>query len=1043
MGTQLLEVSLLGGFRLVQEGKGVIELRLRSQHLLAYLILHRNAPQSRHRIAAHLWPDSLESQARTNLRKELHYLRQTCPIIEHLIVITKQALHWQPQICCDVDLDIFETSLAAATDAANSGTVHALETAIQAYQGDLWPDCDADWMYPEQERLRKSYSHALAQLARHLQTLGETNKAIEVGQQWLNAEPLEEGAYQTLMTLYGKRGDRATALQLYHQCMTTLQTELGVNPSPTTAGIYQQLLLADEIAENTVEAITKQTTDLPEPGQPYPSLSLSPPTPKADSPMVGRDQLFDILEQWLLSPLGEFAPLLLLTGEPGIGKTRLLEALADSAIHSGWQVGWGSAFAAEQLRSYGVWIDLLRAADLSNLLPGLEDTSLDLQNRGQLLDAMVQGLAQVVSPERPLLLLLDDIHWLDEASTALLHYVFRLMGQGPLRIVCASRQQELQENTAVLTLVKSLRRAKRLQEVAVPPLSANAISRLVKPLLDSELPGDLATPLTAQKIYVDSGGNPLFALEVARASTEETSDLYRLIDDRLQRLDGAARELVPWAAALGRRFNSEILALAASYPPMQFLLAMEQLEQQQIVRPVQSVSLTSFDEQGSYDFVHDLVRQGAYAQLSLPRRRILHGQLAKTLESQTVEDDLASQVAYHAGLAGNHALAAKASVTAANRSLRLFAYTDVIQLVNQGLEHCHYLPSCDRILYSAQLLRTRVLAGVSTSEATTVEAQIQQQLSDLIGLNLAEAEVAARQALAFLKYAQGKLTDVHQHCLDAVDVLPPTPYLQAESLAANGCCLAEIARDMDRAEAILLEAQSLANPLGESISDIDLGLGCIYRYRGDYDLACQHLKTALQVSQSHTLNQRDQLNESHCLINLAMASWDSHQPESSYAQALLKLAPNLPQGSDAAFAEALIALHTYRNNPDKQTQTALMETLTQLDQLGAQRKRAFIASHGAEIALRQDDGATAFTYAKMTHQAANIVEHPNDIAVARALWVLSACLLNDDEAVQSYGQSLQTLSAKSLSARAQRLIDQAKQTINQWQKGTIVEILSL
>ncbi|MBE9066201.1 AAA family ATPase [Leptolyngbya cf. ectocarpi LEGE 11479] len=1040
MGTQLLKVSLLGGFRLVQEGEGVIELRLRSQHLLAYLILHRHAPQSRHRIAAHLWPDSLDSQARTNLRKELHYLRQTYPTIEHLIVITKQTLHWHPQIRCDVDLDIFETSLAA--DAADSGTVHALETAIQAYQGDLWPDCDADWLYPEQERLRKAYSYALAQLTRQLQTRGEISKAIEMGQQWLNAEPLEEGAYQTLMTLYGKRGDRATALQLYHQCMTTLQTELGVNPSPTTAGIYQQLLLADEIAEDTVEAIPKTTTGSIIPVQLSPSLSPSPPTPKAENPMVGRDQLFSVLEQWLLSPLEEPTPLLLLTGEPGIGKTRLLEALVDRAIHYGWQICWGSAFAAEQLRSYGVWIDLLRAANLSDLLPGLEDTSSDLKNRGQLLDAMVQGLAQVASSERPLLLLFDDIHWLDEASTALLHYVFRLMGQGPLRIVCASRQQELQENTAVLTLITSLRRAKRLQEVAVPPLSANAISCLVKPLLDSEISGDLAPPLNAQKIYGDSGGNPLFALEVARASTEATSDLYGLIDDRLQRLDGAARDLLPWAAALGRRFNSETLALAASYPPMQFLLALEQLEQQQIVQPVHSVSSTSFDEQGSYDFVHDLVRQGAYAQLSLPRRRIIHGQLAKTLDAQTVEDDLASQVAYHAGLAGNHALAAKASVTAANRSLQLFAYTDVIQLVNQGLEHCHYLPSCDRILYSAQLLRTRVLAGVSTSEATTVEAQIQQQLSDLVGLNLAEAEAAARQALAFLKYAQGKLTDVHQHCLDAVDVLPPTPHLQAESLAANGCCLAEIEKDMDRAETILLEAQSLASPLGESISDIDLGLGCIYRYRGDYDLACQHLKTALQVSQSHTLNQRDQLNESYCLNNLAMTSWDSHQPEPSYAQALLKLAPNLPKGSDAAFAEALIALHTYRNTSDKQTQTALTETLTQLDQLDAQRKRGFIASHGTEIALRQDDGATAFTYARMTHQAANIVEHPNDIAVANALCVLSACRLNDDEAVQLYRQSLQTLSSKNLSARAQRLIDQAKQTLKQWENGTIAEILS-
>ncbi|MFG6101923.1 BTAD domain-containing putative transcriptional regulator [Leptothoe sp. EHU-05/26/07-4] len=1028
MGKQFLKVSLLGSFHIVQAGAGSVELRSRSQHLLAYLILHRHAPQSRQRIAGQLWPDSADTQDRTNLRKELHYLRHTCPAIEQLITITKSTLHWQPQIPCELDLDIFETALASAAEVDGAAAIGFLETAIKVYQGKLWPDCDADWIYAEQERLRKSYGHALAQLTRQLQTLGEITKAIATGQQWLKAEPLEESAYQTLMALYGKIGDRSIALQLYHQCMTTLRTELGVPPSPTTASIYQQLLLAEE---NTVET----TTEALQSAQTAPAIPLVLAAPNATSTLVGREQLFGSLEQWLLSTLDEPAPLLLLTGEPGIGKTRLLESLAKSAAQDNWQTCWGSAFAAEQLRSYGVWIDLLRTAHLSESFPQLEDTSSNLQNRGQLLDAMVQSLRAIASPEQPLLLLFDDIHWLDDASTALLHYVFRLMGQGPLRIACAARQQELQENSAVLTLIKSLRRAKRLQEIAVPPLSAKAIGALVTPLLNSE---DGAEPLDTQKIsqqiYSDSGGNPLFALEVARANTGETSDLQGLIDDRLQRLDGAARDLIPWAAALGRRFNPEILALAASYPPMQFLLAMEQLEHQQIVQPVNPGTSASFDEQGNYDFVHDLVRQAAYNQLSLPRRRIIHGQLAKTLESQMVENDLASQVAYHAGLAGNHTLAAKASVIAANRSLRLFAYVDVIQLVNRGLDHCHYLPSYDRIFYSTQLLRTRVLAGVSTSDATTVEAQIQQQLADLVGLNLPEAEAAARQALAFLKYTQENLTDVHQQCLEAIEVMPPIPRLQAENLAANGCCLAEIERDMDRAEAILLEAQSLANPLGASISDIHLGLGCIYRYRGDYDLAQQQLTTALQVAQSHTPNQRDQLNESHSLANLAMNSWDRQQPDPGYAKALLELAPNLPQGSNATFADALIALYAYGNNPDQTGQTALTETLSQLDQLDAQRKRVFIASHAAEIALRQEDGVIALTYASIASQAANIVEHPNDMAVANALCVLSASLLDDHTTRHHHWQLLQALPATNLSSRAQLLIAEAKQTVKQGEK---------
>lgn len=1005
-----------------------MELRSRSQQLITYLILHRHAPQSRQRIAHQLWSDSLDSQARTNLRKELHYLRQTYPTFEKLVVITQQTLHWQPQIPCEMDLDIFETALATAADVKESLTIDILETAVKTYQGALLPECDADWIYPEQERFRKNYSQTLAQLTRQLQTLGEMTKAIATGQQWLTAEPLEESAYQTLMTLYGEIGDRATALQLYHQCMTTLQAELGVPPSPTTAKIYQELLLAEE---TTSEPRFQETTAPSASSSASGPLTSSGPsslfTSNSVNSLVGRNHLFNTLQQWLLSPLGEPAALLLLTGEPGIGKTRLLESLVDLAAHQDWQVFWGSAFAAEQLRSYGVWIDLLQTTGLPESFPKLDNASSNLQNREQLLDSLVQSLKAIVCPERPLLLVFDDIHWLDEASTALLHYVFRLLRQDPVRIACAARQQELKDNLAILTLTKSLRRSKQLQEVTVPPLSADAISTLVKPWLQTEIDDSSLGARDADKIYADSGGNPLFALEVVRANTQGISDLEGLIDDRLQRLDGAARDLVPWAAALGRRFNPEILALAASYPPMQFLLAMEQLEHQQIVRPVIPEADNSFDEQGNYDFVHDLVRRVAYHQLSLPRKRIIHGQLAKALESQTVEDDLASQVAYHASLAGNHGLAARASVTAATRSLRLFAYADVIQLVNQGLDHCHYLPSCDRILYSSRLLRTRVFAGVSKSDAPLVEEQIQQQLSDLVGLNLTEAEATARQALAFLNYTQGNLTDLHKQCLAAVDVLPPIPRLQAENLAANGCCLAEIGQEIDRAEAILLEAQSLAIPLGLSISDIDLGLGCIYRYRGNYDQARTHLNQSLQTAQSPS--QWDQLNVNESLANLAMASWDSQQPDPSYANALLALAPNLPQGSNAAFAEALLALHAYGNTSNNQNQAAVHQALKQLDLLDAQRKRVFIASHAAELALRQNDGEAAVSYGKIAHQAANIVEQISDVAVAHALCVLSATLLVDDKLLMHHWPRLQTLTYSRLSARAQRLITQAKQTL--------------
>lgn len=696
-----LKIYLLDDFRLVHRGETVDGMRMRAQQLLAYLILHRQAPQPRRRIAEALWSEPQTSQALTNLRKELHHLRQADAPIDQLLAITAKTLHWQPQILCDVDIICFETALVNAETAEDETAILALETALSTCcQGELWPDCDADWIYPEQVRIRQSYVRAIALMTQWLQTAGKTAKAITFGQRWLQSEPLDEGATQSLMRLYGETGDRATALRLYHQCMSRLQTELGVPPSPTTAAIYQQLLMEESVdterpIEKTPEKAAANIKGVAGISSMLSEFSASPLETALSPTMVGRDTLFQHLENWLLSPMGSAAPLLLLTGEPGIGKTRLLEALAQAAPQHNFQACWGRAFAAEQLRAYGVWIDLLRASPsdwteaLGVLLP--EKGRESLQDREQLLNTIVQCVSEQINTERPLLLLFDDIHWLDESSATLLHYVFRRLGYRPLRIVCAARFAELQDNPAVLTLIKSLRRAKRLQEMVVPPLPAESMSALVKSLQTQEP----ASSVNLQQLYADSGGNPLFALEAARVnnlnahhlnnSTQGADSLPGLIEDRLSRLDGAARDLLPWAAALGRRFNPEILALAASYPPMPFLTAVEQLEQQQIVRPAGCDDEQTSREQTHYDFVHDVIRQVAYEQLSEPRRRLIHGQLAATLKNQMVDDDLASQVAYHAGLAGKHVLAAQAYTAAAARSLRLFAYEETIQLVTEGL----------------------------------------------------------------------------------------------------------------------------------------------------------------------------------------------------------------------------------------------------------------------------------------------------------------------------------------------------------------------
>lgn len=1069
MASLPLRIQLLGGFLIVDQGQSVSGVRWRSQQLLATLAIHRQTPQLRRRLAGQLWPETTDQQARTNLRKELYHLRKTLPAIDQLVVSTAQSLHWQPQIACVLDIEVFETALIQAKEGDRSDEVKAceLESALQLYSGELWPDCDDDWIEPERIRLHQIYTGALAQLTQSMQSLGHISQGLAWGQRWLHAMPLDEGAYQTMMALYEAKGDRATALQLYHQCMSTLQTELGVNPSSTTTAIYQRLLMADEPDNETVAKVPMQSPDLvprethphaeptPTPERLLPSMVNAPfgssviPTITANrQTLVGRDDIMQTLAHWLGSAENANPALLMLTGEPGIGKTRLLEALSDYARQQRWQCCWGRAYAAEQLRSYGVWIDLLRAASLTSQDPGTHPTAserpqptqvwseilgillgnsdgsdTEMRDRSQLLDAVVQGFQTVTDAEQPLLLLFDDIHWLDEASTALLHYVFRLLGKGMVRIVCAARPHELQENAAVMSLVQSLRRGRRLQEIAVPPLSCQDISTLLQTLpLDDEPIVDSA------QIYEDSGGNPLFAMEVARARTHTTEDLSGIIAERLQRLDEASQSLLPWIAALGHRFNPNLLAIAASYPPMQLFTVMEQLEQHQIIRPVASPEIDSMDTD-RYEFVHDVIRQAAYNRLSGPRRRLVHRQLATVLHEQD-QDDLASEVAYHASCAGNHALAAQSCATAAARSLRLFAYPDVLQLVEQGVRHCQSLPSRDRLLYSAKLLLIRVCAGISPSDVAPLEDQLQQVLTGIPGLDIPDAEVMIRQALSMLHYDQGNLAHVHENSLKALETMPSSPRLQMEVLAGHGACLAEIERDMDRAEAMLLDAQSLAAHLDVAIADIPSGLGCIERYQGRYDQARSYFQQAIQL----TKNQGDIQRQAYNLTHLIMVGWDAHQPVIADAESLLQLSPHLPPGSDAAFAQSLITLESYAQGSAKAQ--AVVEALSDLERTDAQRKVAFVASHACEVALSNGDGLLALTFSTMAHRAAKIVNHPNDQAIATACCVLSVVALNQTDAAEQYAQELQTLVEQSpmrYSARGQTLLGKSKQAMNNMQ----------
>src|SRR2546421_11825513 len=189
-----LHLRLLGDFSLIYADRQVTSLNtLRLQSLLAYLVLHRDAPQQRQNLAFLFWPNTTEAQARNNLRQLLHQLRQAFPAVEQFLSADTHMLHWHPVTPFHLDVAAFEQALKLADVATRQHDQHALQAALEQadtlYRGELLPGCYDDWILPERDRLRQRHLQVLEHLLRLFEGQGDHGSAIRSAQRLLGLDP--------------------------------------------------------------------------------------------------------------------------------------------------------------------------------------------------------------------------------------------------------------------------------------------------------------------------------------------------------------------------------------------------------------------------------------------------------------------------------------------------------------------------------------------------------------------------------------------------------------------------------------------------------------------------------------------------------------------------------------------------------------------------------------------------------------------------------------------------------------------------------------
>lgn len=789
-----LQIRLLGQFELAHDGELLPRpATTQACSLLSFLVSCLAQAHPREYLADLFWPERPRDKALRSLSTALWHIRRVLPPGDYILSDTRtvqfdpHSHHW---------LDVAEFKRLITTQSTIShleSAIANLHSALSLYRGPFLEGFYDDWCLEERYYLEGIYLSALEQLIDMHQALDQPQPALEVAQQLLARDPLREDVHNTVVQLHLCLGDQAQAFRQARRCCALLRAELDVDPTQATMAAWDELL--GPAWRSAAAVPTPQRVRVP--GRT--ALLLQVP------PFVGREAELDaLLAHWDRARRGR-GGLVLVSGEAGIGKSRLADELDQRVRQYGGWVAAARCYEQEHALPHGPLTDLLRAVlkvaaptlqdrlapwqtvELSRLAPELSErppSPAQEVDQARLFDALAR-LFLDAARQNALLLQLDNLHWAPDSTLTCIHYLTRRLSDAPLLLVGTYRLDEIGPAHPLHRLAAFLDCDARLE---LPRLKRDALASWLE---ESDVAAMVPGMSLADLLHDRTDGNPFFALETLRALAEQDhirfvdghwvtdsvvdvadlpipSSVRQVIQMRLARLSPEAQSVAEVAAVIGRGFDMDVLVGAWGRGEDATLDALDELLRRHLVWEGQS----STDR--DYEFDHHLVQEVLYRGLHHRRRQRLHRQVGRTLERALSDHpELVGDVARHYDAGGEAARALPYHHLAAVRVAAAFDWqraeahqTRALALLEQldpERVHAEYLTQRGRVLSDrahqyylqgqlaerdADLAALVELADMSGDERLHLQVTLHQARYRNLDGHYQKAIVAARDGLA-------------------------------------------------------------------------------------------------------------------------------------------------------------------------------------------------------------------------------------------------------------------------------------------------------